>query len=133
MFVDASALVAIIAREADADPLLAVIEAASAAVTSPVALYEATLAVRRKGEITVAQAQSIVGRFLATVDVQVVPITPEIGTAALAAFARYGKGQGHPAQLNMGDCFAYAAAKLLGVPLLFKGDDFGHTDIIVAA
>ena len=56
-----------------------------------------------------------------------IPITDEIGRAALDAFDRYGKGRGHPAQLNMGDCFAYGAAMTLGVPLLFKGDDFAKT------
>jgi ribonuclease VapC len=51
----------------------------------------------------------------------------------LLAFARYGKGRGHPAQLNMGDCFAYAVAKTHGAILLFKGEDFGQTDIRSAA
>ena len=49
--------------------------------------------------------------------------------AALDAFSRYGKGRGHPAQLNMGDCFAYAVAKTYRTALLFKGDDFSKTDI----
>ena len=49
--------------------------------------------------------------------------------AALAAYARYGKGSGHPARLNLGDCFAYAMAKQHGVPLLYKGDDFSQTDL----
>ena len=47
----------------------------------------------------------------------------------LQAFARYGKGRGHPAQLNLGDCFIYAQAKLVGASLLYKGDDFSKTDI----
>jgi len=45
------------------------------------------------------------------------------------AYARYGKGTGHPAQLNFGDCFSYAAAKRVGAPLLYKGADFSHTDL----
>jgi ribonuclease VapC len=48
---------------------------------------------------------------------------------ALEAFSRYGKGRGHPAQLNLGDCFAYAAAKNYRTSLLFKGEDFNNTDI----
>jgi uncharacterized protein with PIN domain len=57
------------------------------------------------------------------------------GTAetALSAFARYGKGRGHPAQLNLGDCFAYAVAKNHRRVLLFKGDDFDKTEIRVAS
>ena len=51
---------------------------------------------------------------------------------ALAAFARFGKGQGHPAQLNMGDCFAYACARTRNIPLLFIGNDFSQTDIPAA-
>ena len=50
-------------------------------------------------------------------------------TLALGAFDRFGKGSGHPARLNLGDCFAYAMAKQHGVPLLYKGDDFSQTDL----
>jgi len=67
--------------------------------------------------------------FCDAVGIIVMPITEADGLTALEAFARYGKGRGHPAQLNMGDCFAYAAAKNAGASLLFKGSDFGHTDI----
>jgi len=63
--------------------------------------------------------------------VRVVPITVEIGRVAVAAFERYGRGR-HPAALNMGDCFAYACASQLNLPILFKGDDFPQTDIAVA-
>ena len=52
---------------------------------------------------------------------------------ALAAFSRFGKGRGHPAQLNLGDCFAYAMAKNHRLALLFKGEDFDKTDIRLAA
>lgn len=51
------------------------------------------------------------------------------GREAISAFTRFGKGRGHPAQLNMGDCFAYACARTHNVPLLFVGDDFSRTDI----
>ena len=67
--------------------------------------------------------------FLAIAGVQTVSITGKDAETALEAFARYGKGQRHPAQLNMGDCFAYAVAKSYRTPLLFKGDDFTQTDI----
>ena len=56
-------------------------------------------------------------------------VTSEQAHVARAAYRDFGKGSGHPAQLNFGDCFAYALAKATGEPLLFKGDDFGFTDI----
>src|SRR6185437_1182691 len=96
MFVDASAIVAILTREPDADRLADTLEAALSPITSPIA------------------------------------ITEEEMEAALDAFARYGKGRRHPAQLNMGDCFAYSVAKTRGTPLLFKGEDFNKTDIAIA-
>jgi ribonuclease VapC len=71
-------------------------------------------------------------RSIIAMDFTVVPLTDEIGRVALDAFDRYGKGRGHPAQLNMGDCFAYACARVEGAPLLYKGDDFGRTDILAA-
>ena len=58
-----------------------------------------------------------------------VPITDQEAHTALAAFSRYGKGRGHPAQLNLGDCFAYAVAKNYQTALLFKGEDFDKTDL----
>ena len=76
-----------------------------------------------------ALAEELVSDVLAAAKIEVIPITEEIGRAALDAFERYGKGRGHPAQLNMGDCFAYGAARVLGVPLLYKGDDFASTEL----
>jgi len=73
-----------------------------------------------------------VREFLSAARIRTVPITDKEADLALGAFARYGKGRGHPAQLNMGDCFAYAVAKAHQVPLLFNGDDFDKTDIIPA-
>ena len=63
---------------------------------------------------------------------ELVPPGADEAASAYAAFIAYGKGSGHPAQLNFGDLFAYALAKARGLPLLFKGDDFSHTDIGVA-
>ena len=60
---------------------------------------------------------------------EVVPIDADLAVAANDAFARFGKGTGHPARLNFGDCLVHAVAVRRGLPLLFKGDDFGHTDL----
>ena len=61
--------------------------------------------------------------------IEVVPIAGEETRSALDACQRFGKGRGHPARLNLGDCFAYACATTRGVPLLFVGNDFVHTDV----
>ena len=129
MFVDASAIVAILTREADADELADALEAARSPITSPIAVFEGTLGVCRKRHASVAEAQEDVSEFLGTAAVHTVSITGTEAEAALDAFSRYGKGRGHPAQLNLGDCFAYAVAKIYRTTLLFKGEDFDKTDI----
>jgi ribonuclease VapC len=129
MFVDASALLAFLLQEPESDALADRLEAAGTAMTSSVALYETVAALMSRERIGRNEAEA---RLLATMDeanISVIDITPEIGRLALDAFDRYGKGRGHPAQLNMGDCFAYACAKAHGVPLLYKGDDFARTDL----
>jgi ribonuclease VapC len=132
MFVDASCMVAILTREPDADDLANALEGGAAPVTSPIAVFEATLGVCRKRHASVAEAHEDVRAFLGLAGVRTIAITDEQTEVALDAFARYGKGRGHPAQLNLGDCFAYAGAKTCGTSLLFKGEDFNQTDIASA-
>jgi ribonuclease VapC len=131
MFVDASALVAIIGGEPDATALATRLRAAEVKYTSPVAIYETTLAVLRIRQTTIDSAIAHLDRFLGRSQIKTIPITAEIGRVAMDAFARFGRGN-HPARLNMGDCFAYACARSLGVPLLCKGGDFSQTDIALA-
>ena len=131
MFLDASAMIAIIAREEGGSPLASRLGQAARVYTSPIAVYEAELALARLRNTSATGAESVVEHFLEAVRAEVVPITAEIGHGAVRAFDRFGGGQ-HPARLNMGDCFAYACARALDVPLLFKGDDFGQTDITSA-
>jgi len=69
---------------------------------------------------------------LEAAQIVVLPITDDIARAAVSAFARYGKGRGHPARLNLADCLSYAAATSLRMPLLYKGDDFAQTDVDAA-
>ncbi|MCX7365025.1 MAG: type II toxin-antitoxin system VapC family toxin [Alphaproteobacteria bacterium] len=133
MFVDASAIVAILNREPEADAFADSIEDSEAAVTSAIAIFEATLALCRIRHATVDDATADVEEFLNVARIRCVAIGPAEAKSALAAFARYGKGRGHPAQLNLGDCFAYAVARNQGIPLLFKGNDFANTDIESAA
>jgi ribonuclease VapC len=133
MFIDASAIVAILTREPEADALADVLESARSPITSPIAIFEAALGICRKRHASVEEAEEDVREFLGVAGVRTVSITEREAETALAAFSRYGRGRGHPAQLNLGDCFAYAMAKNHGTALLFKGEDFEKTDIPVAA
>jgi ribonuclease VapC len=133
MFVDASAIVAILTREPGADALVEALGRAREPLTSPIALFEAVLGLCRKRRASVDEAQEDVREFLQMTGTRTISITEKEAETALAAFARYGKGRGHPAKLNLGDCFAYAMAKNHATALLFTGDDFGRTDIRPAA
>ena len=129
MFVDASAVVAILTDEADAERLAATLEAAKKPVTSPIAVWEAAASISRKTRRRAETELPNVLAFLDLAQIAVIPIDMPVTTAAVAAFDRYGRRSGHPADLNMGDCFAYAFAKELGTRLLYKGKDFALTDL----
>jgi ribonuclease VapC len=131
VFVDASAIIAILANEKEGPELLSNLNKAAASFTSPVAVYEASLGLARSQRISIEDAERVVTSLIKGKRTQVVPISAETCAIALKAFSRFGKGR-DPAGLNMGDCFAYACAKQLGVALLFKGSDFTGTDIKVA-
>lgn len=83
----------------------------------------------RKRHASVEEAEEDVNEFLRVAGISAVPITERDAETALSAFSRYGKGRGHPARLNLGDCFAYAVARNHRTALLFKGEDFEKTDI----
>lgn len=133
MFVDASAIVAILTSEPEADTFSDLLQAARSAFTSPVAIFEAVLGICRKRQASVEQTEQHVHEFLELAGIEVFPVTARDAETALKAFSRYGKGRGHRAQLNLADCFAYAMAKNHSTPLLFKGDDFDKTDVRSAA
>jgi ribonuclease VapC len=128
MFVDASAIVAMLAGEDDAADLSGRFSRAESVTTSAVAVYEAVLGLARAQSISTSDAETAIDDLLSHARAEIIPITAEIGREAIRAFERFGRGR-HPARLNMGDCFAYACARALGVPLLFKGDNFALTDI----
>lgn len=144
LFLDASAIIAIIGDEEDAGTLIDKIEAAAhPRFYSPLVVYESVVGFARKKAAVghrdspippaiVEQAEVLVESFLSQIGAIEMPITSELGRDARSAYKIYGKGIGHPAKLNMGDCFAYACARSLGAPLLFKGNDFPHTDIVPA-
>jgi ribonuclease VapC len=131
MFLDASAIVAIIVGEAGTVELAGRVGRAVVVRTSPLAIYESVLGVSRAGNMPITTAQILVDRLLDTFRAEIMPITAEVGRSAVSAFERYGRGR-HPAALNMGDCFAYACAQELDMPVLCKGDDFPQTDIALA-
>lgn len=128
LFVDASALVAIILKEPDFDMLADRLERDGNRLTSAIALWETMAAVRRARNTSVELAWAEVERFRVALGLRLVPIGAEEAKQAVIAHARYGKGH-HPAKLNMGDCFAYACAHGQGAELLYKGDDFALTDL----
>jgi ribonuclease VapC len=129
VFVDASAAVAIILNETDRDLLRRRLKSSLRRFMSPIADYETAMAVRQSKAISVVDAYEIVSQFQHIYAIKHLDIGLQHTRAALEAFERFGKGQGHKASLNMGDCFSYACAKIQRVPLLFKGNDFTHTDI----
>lgn len=131
MFVDASAIIAILAREPEQPSLRDKLNAAKSVFVSPLTVYEATLGFARILEGNLVTSTAGIREFLTATRARVIPIDDAIGELALDAFRQYGKGR-HRAGLNMGDCFSYACAKIHRVPLLFKGDDFNHTDIAIA-
>jgi ribonuclease VapC len=131
MFVDASALTAMIVDEHDGIALMRRMEKAGRRMTSPIVVWEATLAVARLTGKSFAETKQGLDRFLDLGGVELTPIPADVTALAIDAYDRFGKGR-HRARLNMGDCFAYACARHFGQPLLYKGDDFAQTDIEAA-
>jgi ribonuclease VapC len=127
---DTSALIAIILDEPERDRFTASIAAAERVGISAATVVEARLVLHRRGGAKLTKAIDL---LLASNRFEVVPVDADQADIAQTAFVAYGKGTGHPAQLNFGDLFSYALAKARGVPLLYKGGDFARTDIAAAA
>ena len=140
MFLDASAVVAVLLNEPDAPALLKAMEAARGKLRfSPIVRVESILGLvksrvqaRGKGPASAkdfAAATELVESFLEAVDAHEMHISTGMGKEAIRALSVYGKVVGHPAQLNFGDALSYACAKAFHVPLLYKGGDFTETDL----
>lgn len=129
MFIDASVLVAIASPEPDGQSLSARLERTLDPAISPLAVVEAVMSLSRKKAMAPKEARSEIMTLLERAGISVLPIDSTTADLAIKAHSRYGKGSGHPARLNLGDCFAYATAKQHGVGLLYKGDDFSQTDL----
>lgn len=124
MVVDTSAVVAIADQEPEGAAFLARLQQASSPVITSINYVEVGMVLlNRRRELT----QSDIDGWMRRLGVSVVD-GDELAPIALAAHLRFGKGR-HPARLNLGDCFAYALARQLDAPLLYKGDDFARTDV----
>ena len=129
MIIDTSALIAILRAEDDAADMAHAIEQALVRRISAANFTEAAVVIDASRDPVASR------RFDELIDVaeiQVEAVTADQARIAREAYRDFGKGSGHKAKLNFGDCFAYALAKAVGEPLLYKGDDFGHTDITPA-
>jgi ribonuclease VapC len=128
IFVDASALISIVAKEPDALDLAALLEAERTRLCSAMSLWETVTGLCRSYMFSVESAQERVRLVRQHLGLQMVQIGEREHELALQAYAQFGKGR-HLAGLNMGDCFAYACAKAHRAALLFKGNDFSKTDV----
>ncbi|MFK3889291.1 type II toxin-antitoxin system VapC family toxin [Sphingomonas sp. NPDC079357] len=129
ILIDASALVAMAVKEEDARALAARLDEHDDRLYCPTGEWEAVLAIARKRTLSLGDARGELGILIDRLELRPVAIGAREALIAIDAAARYGKGTGHPAQLNMGDCFAYACAKAHGARLLYKRNDFSQTDL----
>lgn len=141
MFIDASVIVAILNEEPGAEELEKRIASATRPLyVSPLVRFEAVQALARAAAEAIkkhtkptpdmlAQARDTVDAFVSEIAANEIVISGDIGNSAIEASMKYGKAVGHKADLNFGDCFAYACAKANRLPLLYKGNDFSKTDL----
>lgn len=126
--VDTSAIIAVFKGESDAEQIAYCMDAADPLLLSAATLLEASMVLSGLRS-TLEAGDAWLDWLLAEQNITIEPVTEAQAQLARMAFRVYGKGSGHGAGLNFGDCFSYALAQSLDVPLLFKGDDFSQTDI----
>jgi ribonuclease VapC len=129
MIIDTSALVAVLDQVLEAERIVRTMASAPERILSAANLVEVGIVMQaRRGD----DGARDLDLLLAKLRVDIAVVTANQADIARKAFRRYGRGR-HAANLNFGDCFAYALAKDTSAPLLFKGDDFGQTDVMVAS
>jgi ribonuclease VapC len=129
VIIDTSALIAILRAEDDASGMALAIERAQVRKISAANYLETAVVIDASRDPIASRRFD---ELVDTAELRIEPVTHDQARIARDAYRDFGKGSGHKARLNFGDCFAYALAKSTGEPLLFKGNDFGHTDITPA-
>jgi len=128
MIIDTSALIALLEQESEAERIAHALAATSERMLSAANLVETGIVIQvRRGD----DGARDLDLLLAKLRIETVAVTANHAAIARKAFRRYGRGR-RAANLNFGDCFAYALAKDKSAPLLFKGDDFARTDLLAA-
>lgn len=127
MIVDTSAIVAILNDEPEAGAFAESIGAATSIRISAATYVESGAVIDSLRDPVVSRKFD---RLLEVGRITIEPVTAEHAKSARQAYRDFGKGSGHPARLNFGDCFSYALASEAGEPLLFKGEDFSKTDVV---
>ena len=126
MIVDSSAIVAILKQESDWEIFAEKLDEAGDISISAGTYFETSIVIGRiNNPIINRQIDELMEEF----SIEIEPFTAEQARIARQAYRDFGKGSGHPANLNFGDCFAYALARVKRQPLLYKGDDFVYTDV----
>jgi ribonuclease VapC len=126
MIVDSSALIAMLTNEEDGDALSRVLDGPEAVRMSGASYLECSIVIDAHRD-TVLSAR--LDEMILDSEIMIEPVTVDQARIARQAYRDYGKGSGHRANLNFGDCFSYALAREKREPILFKGDDFVHTDL----
>lgn len=130
--VDSSAIIVIFRQEDDAAHYAQRIASDDDPIMSAANIVETSIVLRGLKKIPPDKAERWLDDFIEAAGIRIEPVTQEQAVAARSAHLRFGKGTGHGAALNYGDCFAYGLAKTMDVPLLSKGNDFPSTDINIA-
>ena len=126
MIVDSSALVAILTNEPDGPALARILDRPGDLRMSAATYLETAMVIDMHRDPVLS---AVLDELIQDVSIAIEPVTPEQARIARQAYRDYGRGSGHPANLNFGDCFAYALARDKREPLLYKGDGFVHTDL----
>lgn len=129
MIVDTSAIVAIALNEPDRDRLIdALLDAADPKMSAATAVEVAAVLIRRMAPEDFRRVQRLIDQL----GIRTVPVDDDHAASAIRAYRDFGRGSGHRARLNLGDCYSYALADVTGEPLLYVGEDFSHTDLAAA-
>jgi len=129
VIVDTSAIVAIALNEPDRDRLIdALLDEADPKMSAATAVEVAAVLIRRMAPEDFRRVQRLIDQL----GIRTVPVDDDHAASAIRAYRDFGRGSGHRARLNLGDCYSYALADVTGEPLLYVGEDFSHTDLAAA-